>query len=481
MLGFTGGQVAHPHHRRVGVDQRQQHGVIFDEVAAEQQAHHLDRVRRALGMRHRAHERLVAVLDVGIEHVEMPLVDRQVDGLAKRAAVVVHLWRHVGEAGEVLEVGDRGIAPGLVDRADEGGPIDRREHDRVAADLDRALGIARMLQELARRGRAQLARQAAREFSTGARPRFVAGSMGPTTKSITVTGGATFDQLCDSFHTQARALMEGGADILLLETCQDTRNIKAAFVGIPPLAVPLVYLKLPHGYGRTRLNNAWFERKLGTAATTRNWRTVRALAEMVQLLQRKYQGQLDERADEYITHAVEAANRMQALINDLLAYSRVDRRGKALEPVSAGQALEMALANLQVAIRESKAEITHTELPRVLADPTQLAQLFQNLINNAIKFRGERTPNIQINVTKLAGTYQFTVCDNGIGIEPQYFERIFLVFQRLHTRREYPGTGIGLALCKKIVERHGGKIWVESQPGEGSKFHFTLPILEPSK
>ncbi len=202
---------------------------------------------------------------------------------------------------------------------------------------------------------------------------------------------------------------------------------------------------------------------------------LRAVAGMVQLLQQQYQGRLDKRADEYIDLAVDGASRLQALINDLLAYSRVGRRrGKAIEPVDAGASLQQALRNLTVAITESQAIITSDPLPAVTADPTQLTQLFQNLIGNSLKFRGSQTPRIHIGAVKMADSWQFSVQDNGIGIEPQYFERIFLVFQRLHLRDDYPGTGIGLALCQKIVERHGGKIWVESQPGQGSTFYFTV-------
>lgn len=203
---------------------------------------------------------------------------------------------------------------------------------------------------------------------------------------------------------------------------------------------------------------------------------LRAVAGMVSLLQQRYKGKLDARADEYIFHAVDAAGRMQALIADLLAYSRVDRHGKPFEMVDAGECLQVALQNLEIAIGESQASVTWDDLPHVFADCPQLAQLFQNLLGNALKFRGEREPQIHIGVAKMGNTWEFTVCDNGIGIEPQYFERIFLIFQRLHTRREYAGTGIGLALCKKIVERHGGTIWVKSQLGQGSTFHFTLPM-----
>lgn len=202
---------------------------------------------------------------------------------------------------------------------------------------------------------------------------------------------------------------------------------------------------------------------------------LRAVAGMVQLLQKRYQGQLDERADEYIHHAVEASSRMQSLINDLLMYSRVERRNHSIESVQSEECLTAALNNLDVSIHETRARVTADALPTVEADATQLTQLFQNLIGNGIKFRGEKDPHIHISAAKVENAWQFSVRDNGIGIERQYFERIFLIFQRLHTRREYAGTGIGLALCKKIVERHGGKIWVESSLGEGSTFYFTLP------
>ena len=202
---------------------------------------------------------------------------------------------------------------------------------------------------------------------------------------------------------------------------------------------------------------------------------LRAVAGMVQLLGQHYQGKLDERADEYIGHAVEASTRMQKLINDLLDYSRVNRLGRSFENTAVERSLNNAIANLQLVIQESQAQITHDPLPTLMADSGQLTQVLQNLIGNAIKFRGERPLHIHIGAKKMEQAWQFSVSDNGIGIEPKYYERIFLVFQRLHTRREYPGTGIGLALCKKIIERHNGQIWVESQPGLGSTFYFTIP------
>jgi light-regulated signal transduction histidine kinase (bacteriophytochrome) len=202
---------------------------------------------------------------------------------------------------------------------------------------------------------------------------------------------------------------------------------------------------------------------------------LRAVSGCVQLLQQRYQGQLDARADELIAHAVDGSTRMQTLIRDLLAYARVSTRGRGLEPTDCGTVVKQALSNLATAIQESGGVVTYEALPTVVADPTQLLQVFQNLIGNAVKYRAERPPEVHIGVEQRTGEWEFAVCDNGIGIDPQYFERIFGIFQRLHTRTEYPGTGIGLALCKKIIECHGGRIWVASQPGKGSTFFFTIP------
>ena len=202
---------------------------------------------------------------------------------------------------------------------------------------------------------------------------------------------------------------------------------------------------------------------------------LRTVTGMVGLLQQRYKGQLDERADEYIHFAVDASERMQQLINDLLDFSRVERKGKPFTTVKMENVLHTALANLQTAIAESEAHITHDPLPTVMADAGQLTQVLQNLISNAIKFREEKPPKIHISAEKKENGWQFAVRDNGIGIDPQYFERVFLIFQRLHTRSKYPGTGIGLALCKKIIERHGGKMWIESELKRGATFFFTIP------
>jgi len=243
---------------------------------------------------------------------------------------------------------------------------------------------------------------------------------------------------------------------------------------------------------------------------------LRMVSSYTQLLARRYQDKLDADANEFITFAVDGANRMQRLINDLLAYSRVGTRGKPFEPMDCNSALGQALVNLSVAIEDNNALVTNDELPTVMADEAQLVQLFQNLIGNAIKFRSEEPPRVHISarldtetrgrgdaetrrhgdaetrghgdaetrghgdsprhpITASPRQWVFSVRDNGIGIDPQHHERIFVIFQRLHNRDEYPGTGIGLAICKRIVERHGGRIWVESEVGKGSTFYFTIP------
>ncbi|HVE81374.1 MAG TPA: MASE1 domain-containing protein [Myxococcales bacterium] len=203
---------------------------------------------------------------------------------------------------------------------------------------------------------------------------------------------------------------------------------------------------------------------------------LRAVAGTVQIFQRRYASHVDAQADELITHITEGVSRMQALINDLLAFSRVGSRSQPLVATDCSAVMKDVASNLAVAVQESGAVVTYDGLPTVMSDPTQMTQLLQNLIGNAIKFRGGSRPEIQVKAEKKDGDWLFSVRDNGIGIEPQYYDRIFGIFQRLHTRREYPGTGIGLAICKKIVERQGGRIWVESERGRGTCFFFTLPL-----
>ena len=202
---------------------------------------------------------------------------------------------------------------------------------------------------------------------------------------------------------------------------------------------------------------------------------LRMITSYIQLICEDYKGRLDADADQYIAFAVEGAKRMHTLINDLLAYSRVGTRGEPFMPTSMNGVLSAAIANLEVAIEESHAVVTQDQLPTVLGDESQLIQLFQNLLGNAIKFRSDAIPKIHVGVEETKDDWVFSVRDNGIGIDMKYAERIFSVFQRLHTREDYPGTGIGLAIVRKIVERHGGRIWVESEPANGSTFCFTLP------
>lgn len=201
---------------------------------------------------------------------------------------------------------------------------------------------------------------------------------------------------------------------------------------------------------------------------------LRMVSSYTQLLERRYKDKLGADADDFINYAVNGAKRMQQLLNDLLTYSRVGTSGKPLKTTDCVTAFDAAVANLDVAVRESGAVVTRDPLPTVMADEGQLVQLFQNLIGNAIKFRGEQPPRVHVSSERNGNEWVFSVQDNGIGIDPQYFERIFTVFQRLHGDK-YSGTGIGLAISQKIIQRHGGRIWLESQPGEGSIFYFTLP------
>ncbi len=203
---------------------------------------------------------------------------------------------------------------------------------------------------------------------------------------------------------------------------------------------------------------------------------LRMVASYTQLLAKRYRSKLDADADEFISYAVDGAKRMQALLYDLLEYSRVGTRGKPFRLVDCKDIIEQAMANLKVAIEESGAQVSCGNLHTIIGDEGQLVQLFQNLIGNAIKFRGQKAPQVHISARRRHNVLIFSVTDNGIGIDPQHNQSIFEIFRRLHTKEEYPGTGMGLAICKKIVERHGGRIWVQSQPEEGSTFHFTIQV-----
>jgi len=207
---------------------------------------------------------------------------------------------------------------------------------------------------------------------------------------------------------------------------------------------------------------------------------LRMVASYTQLLAKRYKGRLDEDADEYIGYAVSGATRMKLLINDLLDYARVSSLGEPFAPVDCNGALREALNTLHLSIEESGAQITPEELPTIPGDARQLIRVFENLIGNALKYRSEAPPLVHISVQPTEHFWIFSVSDNGIGIEPQYADSIFDVFRRLHSQDEYPGTGIGLAICRKIVRRHGGEIWVESQIGQGSTFRFRIPKIPRS-
>jgi PAS domain S-box-containing protein len=207
---------------------------------------------------------------------------------------------------------------------------------------------------------------------------------------------------------------------------------------------------------------------------------LRMVASYTQLLEKRYKDKLDSDANEFIQFAVDGAIRMQRLINDLLIYSRVGTRGKSFEPTDSHAVLGQAIANLSALIEENQAVVTNDDLPPIMVDESQMVQLFQNLIGNAIKFRGDQSPRIHVSAEQKGNEWVFSVKDNGIGIDPQFNERIFVVFKRLHQKEEYPGTGMGLAICKKIVERHGGRIWVKSELEKGSTFYFSIPVIGKS-
>ncbi len=217
---------------------------------------------------------------------------------------------------------------------------------------------------------------------------------------------------------------------------------------------------------------------------------LRAVASYTQLLARRYQGRLDADADEFIGYVVEGVTRMQQLIRDLLSYARIGAADADMEQVDTGALVDQVIADLSQALGESGATVTRGDLPVVLANASQLRQVFQNVIANAIKFQRDEPLRVEVTAhrTGVAGTaggrdaadeWRFDISDNGIGVASEYAERIFVIFQRLHRREDYPGSGIGLAICKRIVERHGGRIWVESSPGQGATFSFTLPMDGP--
>jgi light-regulated signal transduction histidine kinase (bacteriophytochrome) len=206
------------------------------------------------------------------------------------------------------------------------------------------------------------------------------------------------------------------------------------------------------------------------------------ISSYLQLIERRYKDKLDEDADDFINFAVDGANRLQSLIIGLLEYSRIRTHGRSFQKTDVNDILARVIKDLDLLIRETEADVEYGDMPVIYADDRQISRLFQNLIQNSIKFRREGIkPHIVITSEKAGMEYTFSVRDNGIGIEPEYYEKIFVIFQRLHSREEYPGTGIGLSICRRIVERHGGMIRVESVIGEGTTFYFTIPVKDGNK
>ena len=283
-------------------------------------------------------------------------------------------------------------------------------------------------------------------------------------------------------HVETVRLRKNGTRVDVSLTISPIRNAEGKIIGASSIAHDITERKQAEAALAKRTeelarSNAELER-FAYVASHDLQEPLRMVASFTQLLAKRYRGQLDGDADEFIGFAVDGARRMQILINDLLAYSRVGTRGREFAPTNCEAALEAALMNLGKAIEETGALVTHDPLPTIPGDEIQLGQVFQNLIANALKFHGSAPPRAHVAAQNKDGEWRFSVRDNGIGIDPQYAERIFHVFQRLHTAAEYPGTGIGLAIAKKIVERHGGRIWVESEPGQGATFYFTLKAVE---
>jgi len=296
----------------------------------------------------------------------------------------------------------------------------------------------------------------------------------PTTAStIVVQMSAAFVEK----HDRVRGL-EGGADGYLTEPVQPEELIATikAFTRLRQVEEKLqkANAELERQAAELRRSNEELQ-QFAYIASHDLQEPLRMVTSYVQLLAKRYRGGLDAETQEFIGYAVEGAARMQDLITDLLNYARMQTTGQPFAMTNCQDVLERVLLVLRMKIEETQAIVTHDVLPTVLADAMQLGQLFQNLISNALKFHGEQPPRVHISANPQGKHWVFKVQDHGIGIAPQFAERIFAVFQRLHTRKEFPGTGIGLAICKKIVERHGGRIWVESELGKGSTFYFTLP------
>jgi PAS domain S-box-containing protein len=256
-------------------------------------------------------------------------------------------------------------------------------------------------------------------------------------------------------------------------SCIDVQEFKEAQLGLRA-ANDQLELRVQQRTAELRQSNADLE-QFAYAASHDLQEPLRTVASYVQLLQRRYRGRLDADADDFIAYAVDGAARMKRLIRDLLDYSRLSTRGEPIRPTACEDVLVQALANLKSAIEETAAHVTHDPLPELPADPAQLMRVFQNLIGNAIKFHGEKPPRVHVGAERHNGDWVLSFRDNGIGIDPKFADRVFALFQRLDGRDRVPGTGVGLAICKKVVDRHGGRIWLESQPGHGSTFFVSLP------
>ena len=264
----------------------------------------------------------------------------------------------------------------------------------------------------------------------------------------------------------------GGATYYYDITVEPLRDVSGKIIGLSCVALDITDRKRTEE--NLRLSNVELE-QFAYVASHDLQEPLRVITGFLQLLQHRYGGKLGSEADEYIRFAVDGSNRMRSLIRDLLEYSRVGRREQPFEMVDCAAIVETVIGNLQPVIAEQQGRVTCDSLPGIHGNATELTQLFQNLIGNALKFHGPQPPEVHVSAERHGHEWTFHVRDNGIGIEERNFPRIFVIFQRLHSREEYPGTGIGLALCKKIVERHGGRIWVESQLGQGSTFYFTMP------
>ena len=288
-----------------------------------------------------------------------------------------------------------------------------------------------------------------------------------------------FDALDRVSRGDLAARISGVSEVELLESLKNVTNHMIDSVSREITERQRAEKELKETLGDLARSNAELE-QFAYVASHDLQEPLRMVSSYVQLLARRYQGKLDTDADEFIGFAVDGANRMQGLINDLLMYSRVGTKGKPFETTDCNRVLSEALLNLSAATEESGAVITNDNLPTLMADKTQMVQLIQNLVANAIKFRNKDDPCIHVSSEQKNGTWVFSVSDNGIGIDADYYDRIFAIFQRLHGKTEYPGTGIGLSVCKRIVERHGGRIWVDSESGKGSKFYFTMPVTKSS-